>query len=145
MAEKALIAPHQDLKPSDRWGRPYAAALIRWAEAPGGVALVAEVDGTFAGFIFAAPDRLSTWELRSVTFSRSCAILDLYVLPRFRRIGLAGRLMAGVERRFALRGYHWMRTFYYEGHQLEARLYRGRGFAVNVVGVAKRLRKGNIR
>ena len=142
LAEKAPLAPTRDLVPNKESGRPYAASLLAEVKKSKGLALVAEVDGLRAGFIFGAPHRgVPRWQLRSLAFSHPCSILDLYVVPRFRKLGLGPRLMSEVEDRFARRGYDWIVTFYHEGHQFEADLYRTCGYAVNVVGVGKWLTK----
>jgi GNAT superfamily N-acetyltransferase len=104
--------------------------------------LVAEVEGVRAGFIFGAPHpKVPKWQLRTLAFSRPCAVTELYVLPRFRQRGIAQRLMSEVERRFALRGYDWITTLYHEGHRFEADLDRSLGYAVEFVGLGKWLRR----
>ncbi|MGP8078048.1 MAG: GNAT family N-acetyltransferase [Thermoplasmata archaeon] len=128
--------------PSQQWGRPYAASLLTLVRKSRGLALVAEVDGIRAGFIFGAPHRgVPKWQLRTLAFSRPCSIVEMYVVPRFRRAGIGPRLMSEVERRFTRRGYDWVVTFYHQGHRFEADLYRKCGYAVNVVGVGKWLTK----
>jgi GNAT superfamily N-acetyltransferase len=138
LAEKARLAPTRDLVPSKRWGRPYAASLLLTAKKSRGVALLAEVNGVRAGFIFGAPYRVvPKWIFRSLAFSRPCSIVDLYVVPRFRKLGVAAHLMSEVENRFARRGYDWIVTAFHQGHQFEADLYERSGYAVNVVSVGK--------
>jgi GNAT superfamily N-acetyltransferase len=136
--EKARLAPARDLVPSKCWGRAYAASLLIQVRRSRGMALVAELNGVRAGFIFGVPYRgVPKWQLRTLAFARPCSVADLYVVPRFRKLGVASQMMSEVESRFARRGYDWIVTFFHQGHRTEADLYRRRGYAVNVVGVGK--------
>ena len=78
--------------PCKREGRDARAEIERQAKEPTAVYLVAEADGKVVGAVLGTHDGRKGWVNR------------LAVSPRHRRRGLAGELLAEVERRFAALG-----------------------------------------
>ena len=142
LTEKASSAPAHEIRPDKTWGRAYATSLLSFVRRSKGVGLIVEVDQVRAGFAFGAPDiGIPSWMLRSGRFSRRGSLLEVHVLPQFRRLGLASLLVTGIERHLRRSGCDLVIASYHQGHRFEANLYRSCGYSVNSVSMAKWLAK----
>ncbi len=100
--------------------------LGRWlfGEAPAAEALLAEVNGTTAGFaLFHAT--FSTWECQPGLW-----LEDLFVLPQWRRSGVGGKLLADLARITLERGYTRLAWTVLDWNEPALRFYRELGATV---------------
>lgn len=96
-------------------------------------AFIAEKDGQKIGFVWI------TLEISGNTGARFGWILDIYVDPAHRRMGIGKRLMAQAEE--WVRGYDvkemWLNAGYFNDEALA--LYRSYGFEIETVHMCKRI------
>ncbi len=97
------------------------------------VAVVGErrVGFAAAAYVRAPPKR------RSFEPARPSAILSLYVLPEFRRRGIANQPMDVIERRFRAKGRDFDHLIALSGNIRALELYRARGYAQRVLYLGK--------
>jgi ribosomal protein S18 acetylase RimI-like enzyme len=117
----------------------HLAALEAWAQAhPGGGLLVAEVEGSLAGFIiFGVEEEFGTY----VPEETQCLgrISDLWVKPGTRGRGIARALIAAAEKRFRTAGLARSEVTAVHGNSEALRLYKALGYCPYHVTLAKKL------
>lgn len=141
-ADQREVAPFDPLRmilPLRGWGRTYARHLVQEVRSRGGRILIAEAGRTRAGFVVGVLQPSARAGDRAFAAARPAWIYDLYVVPRFRRIGVATRLMVAVEAYFTAEGRDFVHLLALTGNDSALALYRTRGYVQRVFLLGKRL------
>lgn len=135
--EKASQAALLDIVHHERWKSEYPRWLLAWTRRSKGIMLIGTVDGEPAGFVVCVPEFMNKTSKLVMSFARPFYMLEIYVLPRFRRSGIAALLLRRAEEWARSKGCDWLRTAYHTGYRWGTRLVLSAGFRPSVVIVAK--------
>lgn len=105
-------------EPQFRFSR---SAMRRFAQAHRARVIIAEEGGTLAGF--------GILHIEGAERSRAGYIVTLDVDPRYRRLGLGGRLMAAMEEQAQAAGCGLLVLHVFTGNAAAIRFYENRGFS----------------
>jgi len=135
VASERSRAPRLALPPD--FSSKYIPKLTEDVRTKSGIMLVAEVDGERAGFIAVLPQESPRpWDESS---GKSCLIWELHVDPRYRRQGIARRLLRTAESHFVAAGFDWISLGVFASNSTARRLYEAEGFRDSYSFMGKRL------
>jgi ribosomal-protein-alanine N-acetyltransferase len=95
-------------------------SMRAFAEGQGAVSVIAESDGELVGFLIV--------HLERTVVGRRGYVVTLDVAEKWRREGVAGRLVGEAERRVAAAGARWMELHVYTGNEGAIRFYERMGY-----------------
>lgn len=139
LAELKDEAPFDPLKivvPPSEWGRTHSRWLLKQVRTRNGYLLMATIGRKRVGFVVGAIARASSTR-RSFEPARPSSILNLYVVPGFRRRGIGNRLMDELEGKFRAKRRDFVHLIALSGNARALALYRARGYAQRVLFLGK--------
>jgi GNAT superfamily N-acetyltransferase len=137
VSERRLESRMKDTSEIGAW---YVDNMLRDARERDGVVLVADLDGTVAGYasVFA---RVACEDDDEIPYTFAL-LADLAVSPALRGRGIGRRLIAACEAFARDRGAQWLRITVLAANEDAVRLYRSAGFAPRLIDLEMRLGRG---